>query len=321
MPASRARAALGIVALAFGLATVPASPAAAGGPCGVLPYDPSAPPAYTHIIVIMDENTSYKTWLNSPAMPYTNSLALSCGSETNMHPATHPSKNNYAAATSGLAASYSASDNIFHQTQVAGQTWANYAESEGTNCQSTQTSFYKNGHVPGTFYTDLKSPVNTCAQYQTPMGANFDSAVAADALPTYTWISPNECDGTYWVSSCSTPSTQRRAVGDTWLSHLIPRLTDMPSYTAGQTLIIITWDEGDGTMPHSIDCTSPTVYSTNNNYCTIPTIVVSPFIVPGVQDSADHNLYGLLGTTQDILGLPRLNRAVGQESMRPGLGF
>lgn len=44
-------------------------------------------------------------------------------------------------------------------------------------------------------------------------------------------------------------------------------------------------------------------------------------IVPGAQDGVDHNLYGLLGTTQDILGLARLNRAVGQASMRPGLGF
>jgi hypothetical protein len=41
----------------------------------------------------------------------------------------------------------------------------------------------------------------------------------------------------------------------------------------------------------------------------------------GATDSADHNLYGLLGDVEDILGLARLGRAVGQASLRPGLHF
>ena len=55
--------------------------------------------------------------------------------------------------------------------------------------------------------------------------------------------------------------------------------------------------------------------------CLIPTFVLSPYVVPGARDTRDHNLYSLLGTIEDILGLPRLGRAVGQPSLRPGLRF
>lgn len=316
----RRLAMLGIAAaVAVGVLAVP-SPAMAAGPCGTLAYDPSNLPQYDHVIVIMDENTSYTTW-QSANMPYTHGLAAACGSETDMHAATHPSKNNYAAATGGQASSYSGSDNVFHELQAAGRGWANYAESENSPCQLTSGTTYKTGHTPGTFYTDLRSPTNTCQQDQLPMDSRFDSAVTDDTLPPFTWISPNECHGTYWVAACPNTQAQRRKVGDTWLSTLIPRLTAMPSYQAGRTLIVITWDEGDKTGNHGIDCTDPAVYSIAGNYCWIPTIVVSPYISPGATDGQDHNLYGLLATAQDILGLARTNRAVGQTSMRAGLGF
>jgi hypothetical protein len=55
--------------------------------------------------------------------------------------------------------------------------------------------------------------------------------------------------------------------------------------------------------------------------CQVPTIVISPYIRAGATDATDLNLRGLLGTVEDVLGYPRLNRAVGQTSLRPGLGF
>ena len=69
-----------------------------------------------------------------------------------------------------------------------------------------------------------------------------------------------------------------------------------------------------------IDCAAPTYYVTHPD-CQIPTVVVSPYIQPGATDTADHNLYALLATTEDMLGLKRLGRAVGQHSLRPGLHF
>ncbi len=61
---------------------------------------------------------------------------------------------------------------------------------------------------------------------------------------------------------------------------MIPKLTALPSYQAGQNLIIITWDEGDGSGTKGIPCLTVTEAS-----CRVPTLVLSPYITPGAVDT------------------------------------
>ena len=295
------------------------------GPCGTLAYDQAHPPTYSHVVVIMDENMSYDQLRSSTLAPYLHSLAAACGSEGNMHAATHPSQPNYMAATSGIASGVGAhtnTPNIFFQLQAAGKTWRTYAESMPTACSSfvSTSPSYKPGHNAAYFYTDLRSPQNSCTKGDLPMSPGLDAALASDTLPSFSWIVPNLCDDMHWLSSCGVPRSQRAASGDKWLSALLPRLTALPSYHSGQTLILITFDEGGEGSTTGVDCTDPAYYPTHPD-CHIAAVVVSPYIVPGAVDGTDQNLYSLLGTTEDILGLARLNRAVGQPSMRPGLRF
>jgi len=292
--------------------------ATTGGPCVGL----AGSPDYSHVVVVMDENVSNATFTNSTQAPYLQGLAAQCGSEGLMHSATHPSQSNYMAATSGQATGlgvHTGNDNIFHQAQVQGDTWKSYEESMPKACAGN-AGIYKTGHNPPFWYTDLRSPTNTCALDDLALSPALDTDIQNDTLPVLSWITPNACNDMHGFSSCSQPSSQRIAAGDAWLSSLIPSLTAMPSYQAGQTLVAITWDEGDGKEVKNSDCTDPHVYATQGS-CQIPTIFVSPYIVAGSADSSDHNLYGLLGDIQDILGYPRLGRAVGQPSLRPGLGF
>jgi len=99
---------------------------------------------------------------------------------------------------------------------------------------------------------------------------------------------------------------------------LIDRITSAANYLNGDTLILITWDEGNGTSTKGVDCTDPAVSEVS---CTVVTIVVNPYVTPGASDSSSQNLYSLLGTVEDILGQPRLGRAIGQPSMRTGVGL
>lgn len=279
-------------------------------------------PAYSRVVIVMDENVSEATLRNSPLAPYLHGLAAQCGSEGLMHAATHPSQPNYMAATSGQATGlgvHTGNDNIFHQAQVHGDSWRSYEESMPRPCAGN-SGVYKSGHNPPFWYTDLKSPTNTCALDDLALSPALDTDIQNDTLPTLSWITPNACNDMHGLSACPQPASQRIAVGDAWLSSLIPRLTAMASYQAGQTLIVITWDEGDGKETKGADCTDPKVYAAQGS-CQIPTYFVSPYIAAGRTDSSDHNLYGLLGDVQDILGYPRLGRAVGQSSLRPGLGF
>jgi phosphatidylinositol-3-phosphatase len=327
VPGRRLWTFFGVVAvlLAGTTAATPQLAAADGGPCGSLPYDHTNLPTYDHIVVIMDENLSYPALEKPGVAPYFKSLAQACGSETNMHAATHPSQPNYMAATSGIATGVgvrTGNDNIFHQAQPAASTWGVFEESMPYDCSandSTTAPNYKNGHNPAFWYNDLRMPINTCKSYDVPMSPGLDSTIATDTLPTYSWVAPNMCDDMHWATTCTYPQTSRVAVGDAWLSAFIPRLTAMPSYLAGKTLIIITFDEG-GAGTVAVDCTNPTYYVSHPD-CNIPTLVISPYIVPGTTDASSHNLYSLLATTEDILGYPRLGQALTQPTMRTGLSF
>ncbi|WP_137121239.1 alkaline phosphatase family protein [Segeticoccus rhizosphaerae] len=308
---------LTVAASASGGAT-PLRGAAASGPCGTL----TGTPRYQHVVVIMDENVGYSTLIKSSQARYLHTLAEQCGSELSMHAATHPSQTDYMAATSGYATGvgvHTTNDNVFHQVQVHGDTWRAYEESAPRPC-SPNSGVYQSGHNPPFWYTDLKTPTNTCKRYDVALKPALDDTIANDTLPTLAWITPNACNDMHWLASCPHAKSQRIADGDDWLAQLVPQLTAMSSYQAGQTLIFVTWDEGDGKEINGSACTAPAVYRAQPS-CHIPTYVVSPYVSPGAKDGADHNLYGLLGDLEDILGYPRLGHAVDQVSLRPGLGF
>ena len=321
MTTRRSGLAAAVAVLAAALCAAAAgSPGAVAAPglCGTV----SGVPGYRHVVLIMDENVGYATLSASSQAPYLHSLAAQCGSEASMHAATHPSQANYMAATSGVATGvgvHTGNDNVFHQAQSRGETWRAYEESMPKPC-SGNSGVYKNGHNPPFWYTDLRTPTDTCATDDVALSPALDDAIADDALPTLAWITPDGCHDMHWLAACPDPKSQRIADGDAWLAALVPRLTAMPSYSAGDVLIVITWDEGDGREVSGSDCTDPAVYLTQES-CHVPTFVVSPYVQPGATDDADHNLYGLLGDVEDVLGYPRLGRAVGQTSLRPGLGF
>jgi phosphatidylinositol-3-phosphatase len=309
-------------AAALSTSTGGATASAASGPCGTL--EATTLPSYRHVIVIMDENLSYRAFTASTQAGYLHGLATACGSEADMHNATHPSQPNYMAATSGLVSGvgvHTANDNLFHQAQVAGDSWRVYAETMPKPCSGAASGAptYKTGHNPAFWYTDLRTP-DACATDDVPASPALAQAISSDSLPTFSWVAPDLCDDMHWSSACPYPSSQRVAKGDAWLSALLPTITAMPSYQAGQTLVVVTFDEGNGASTPDVDCTDP-AYFAGHADCQIATIVVSPYIRPGAVDASDQNLYSLLGTVEDILGYPRIGHAVGQPSMRAGLGF
>lgn len=334
--ASHRRVRVTMVAAALGL--VAALPAAASAhlsgrgatdplsravqaPCGFLAYDALHPPTYQHVVVIMDENIS-PSQLTATTAPYLTSVKSACGREGFMHAATHFSDPNYAAATSGVTTSAGAmtnNDNVFHQAQVAGDSWKAYEESMPRVC-STSAEPYNAYHDPAHWYSDLRTPTNTCATYDVPLVPALGNDLAAQVLPSYVWITPDDCHNMHWIAGCSQPKAQAIKTGDAWLGQIVPQILASPSYRAGRTLVFITWDEGSGNATKGVDCTDPKVYTTQAS-CRIPTYVLSAYVRPGSRDTSDQNIYSLLATTEDVLGYPRLGRAVGQPSMRPGLGF
>jgi phospholipase C len=303
------RAAAAACALAA-LAASASSAQAATGPCGT---STSASPTYSHVIWIWEENHSYGDIVGNAAQaPYINSLISECGLATNYHNVDHPSLPNYVGATSGLSYSdlkWAKSDcsptkkcstsapSIFGQTP----SWKAYEESMPSNCFAKNSGEYAVRHNPAPYYTTLTD----CATKDVPY-TQLAGDLSSGNLPAFSFITPNLIDDMH-------DGTIQQ--GDQWLQANLPTILNSPEYQSGSTVVFITWDEGEGGKVN--DCST----NTTDIGCHVATIVISPTTVPGTQDGTLYNHYSLLGTTEQLLGLPLLGQAAFANTMQNGFGL
>jgi phospholipase C len=286
-----------------------ATPAVAGArptassPCG----QTRIAPVYQHVIWVFMENHSYDTIIGSPDAPYANTLANECGLATNYHNITHPSLPNYIAATSGLpmttVRNKFASDCTVSKTcrtaapSIFGQvsSWKAYEESMPSNCSVTNSGNYAVRHNPPPYFRTLSG----CSTNDVPY-TSLSTDLANNTLPAFSFITPNLVDDTHNAGV---------ATGDAWLSTNLQAIFDSPAYAAGTTAVVLTWDEGEGGT--SNDCAR----NTTDIGCHIAAIVASPSTKAGTKSAKLFNHYSLLRTTEDLLGVPPLAKAVTAKSM------
>lgn len=251
----------------------------------------------------MENHTADQVIGNADA-PYETSLAGQCGIATNYAEVGSPSLPNYIGATSGDIqdihddASPSthrlAVDNLFRQVRAAGGTEKSYQESMPANCVLDAQGMYAVKHNPAAYYVGGDDRP-ACLSNDIPLGS-FEAGqlrhdLDTNALPTFSFVTPNLCDDTH---DCSVPS------GDKWLQQWVPLILASSTYGAGGTAVFVVWDE-------------PTP---------MPFIVVSPTTPPGthVTDRVDH--YALLRTTEAMLGTRSLlGRAATAPDLRPAFGL
>ena len=297
-------------AAALAVAAAPAATAASTattadpGPCGTV----TTAPAYSHVIWILMENHSFGDIIGNTAQaPYINTLAGQCGLATNYHNVSHPSLPNYIAMTSGLSGRTikpfdpdcspskrcsTSAPSIFGQ----GETWKAYEESMPSNCAPANSGEYAVRHDPPPYYTALAG----CSTFDVPY-SQLATDLSSNSLPAFSFITPNLIsdmhDGTI-------------ADGDTWLANNLPTILNSAEYTSGSTAVFITWDEGSGGKNGESCATNTTDAS-----CLVATIVVSPSTPVGSTSATLFNHYSLLGTTEQLLGLPALGAASSAPAM------
>jgi phosphatidylinositol-3-phosphatase len=277
--------------------TATATPQGGARTCGRAAKPPGT---WAHVVWIWMENHDYTHLVGNPQAPYENhTLIAGCGLATNYHNITHPSLPNYLAATSGdpqvhsdcqPSACTTTAPSLFAQLRTAGKTWRAYQESMPANCATHDTGAYAARHNPPVYYTPIAAD---CARWDQPMGStasgNLIGDLHAGTLPDFAFITPNLCNDTH---DCSVKT------GDDWLADWIPRITASPAYQTGGTVVLLTWDEGDGGGTR--DCAR----NTSTPGCHVATIVIAPTTRPGTRSDTLFNHYSLLKTTEQLLGLP-----------------
>jgi phosphatidylinositol-3-phosphatase len=288
----------------------------------------SSPGPIRHVIVVMLENHTYRQVVGSSAAPYQTRLAAECGNATAMFAATHTSAANYLATSAGeypagsprgcssVYACADSSSNLYHQLDGAGLSWRAYAESMTSACSGSSGGGYKIGHNPAIFYRDL--PVGDCRSNDLPVtdltarSGPLWSALENQALPSLSWVTPNKTHDGEGSSNATTALEE----ADTWLASFVALIAQSPSYTAGNTLVLVTYDEGfGGDARTGEDCTDkardlPVTngISAHQDSCHVPLFVISPFARAG-SDGTFFDHYSLTRTVEDLFHLSPLAHA------------
>ena len=233
-------------------------------------------PSPTHTVVVMMENHGYYAVIGNSAAPFLNQLASEGALFTHSHAITHPSEPNYMAIFSGSTHGVTGDPcpvdvtgpNLATDLIGAGKTFAGYSEDlPATGSEVCNAGEYARRHVPWANFRNVPGSVSR------PF-SSFPSDFSK--LPTVSFVVPNLCND---MHDCSV------ATGDSWLrTHIGPYAQWAMTH---DSLLIITWDEDEGTQ-----------------FNQIPTIFVGQPVQPGrYGERITH--YSVLATLESAYGLPR----------------
>jgi hypothetical protein len=301
LTAALALVALVVVALIALIAALGCGAARAGGPLGVGTGATLPPSSSPHVVVVAMENADYGEVIGNPQAPYANRLARSYGLATQSYAIAHPSLPNYLALTSGSTHGVSsdctdchfAATNIVDQLEAAHVSWGAYLEDIPAPCfRGSAAGGYAKKHNPFIYYDDVARSSSRC--HRLVGFGRLAADLRAGRLPAFAWITPNLCDDGH---DCGV------AAGDRFLARTVPLLL---RELGPHGFVVVTWDEG----------------SSDSGCCGaargghVATILAGPDVRRGARDAQPVDHFGVLGTIEQVLGLPPLGGAANPSSGR-----
>ena len=237
-----------------------------------------AEPMYDHIVVVVEENHDYSQIIGDRRAPYINNTLVAGGTLlTNYDAITHPSEANYFALYAGSTFNISPDDplvsepdpTIYTTLHAAGLTFQGYVDTAGGSSydHNPWTSFPEGqGLTPlvGTDFTNF------------PASGNYSS------LPTVSYVTPGVNDDMHDGTILQ---------GDQWLQSNLGAYAQWAK--ANNSLLIVTWDENDGTS--------------DGNH--VATILYGAGVQAGATNATAYNHYNLLSTILASYGLTGPNNA------------
>jgi hypothetical protein len=328
------------VALALGLASAALA----------APDRDAAVPRYAHIIVIVEENKNYEQILDPAAAPNIAGLAARYGDASQFFGEVHPSEANYVALLGGDTFGIHDDDGYYCHAGLtdpacAGAAGPGYVDhtvrAPGLGDQLaaaglTWKGYYENLPAPGSLAVIASDPAFDAGTRKTALYAakhsgfiNFwnvqhdphraerivsfgqlDADLAADRLPNFALIVPNQCNEMHGLSGPNIPPdcsghnpAALIARGDKVAGGLVARLQATKAWRSPENMaIVITFDEGAGKTREGCCGVTPDAAS-NFGGGHIPTIVITNHGPHGLKDATPYNHYSLLRTIEDAFGI------------------
>jgi hypothetical protein len=169
--------------------------------------------------------------------------------------------------------------NLADNLDAKGLTWKGYMESMPSPCYLTTSGSYAPKHNPFVYFDDIRTNTTRCSSHDVPYTTFASDLASAATTPNYVMIVPNLCND---MHDCSV------STGDNWLKSNLPAIFNSPACTADKCLLILTWDEDDG--------------SQGNQVLTI--FAGSGAKTGGVTSAVSYTHFSMLRTIENIFGLP-----------------
>lgn len=239
-------------------------------------------PAYTHVVVVIEENHAASSIIGNSDAPFFNGLANAGALMTQSFAVAHPSQPNYLALFAGdtfgvtsntCPLSLGNTPNLASELIASGRSFGGFAESlPASDPQACTAGKYARKHVPWLNFA------NVPASATMPL-----SAFTGDgSLPTVSFVVPDLGNDMHDGSV---------AEADGWLASHLSGYANWAK--ANNSLLVVTWDEDD-----------------EHEGNRIPTVFYGAGIRPGSY-SQPINHYNVLSTIQEIYGLPKTGQASG----------
>jgi hypothetical protein len=239
---------------------------------------------FNKVMIVVFENTDFQ---NALKQPYFSSLTKQGALLTNYKALTHPSQPNYVAMISGTTNGVTDDRNVDLSgkhigdiLEEGGKSWKAYAEDYPGNCFTGATSGkYARKHVPFLSFLNVTKNPSRCAKI---VGLNdFASDLQKQSLPDYSLYIPNLDNDAHDTGV---------GFGDKWLKTNFGPILNSKNLPK-DLLIVITFDEGSR-------------FGNNQIY----TLMLGGNVKAGAQSAKSYNVYSLLKTIEEELGLSSLKQ-------------
>jgi phosphatidylinositol-3-phosphatase len=206
-----------------------------------------------HVVLVVLENHSFNTVIGSASMPYFNSLASQRALATNYFADAHPSISNYFMLTTGHTetndnnfAGTITDDNVARAFSAAGKSWRAYMEALPHDGYTGGDVFpYLKHHDPFVYFSDVLD--STAMTSNVVSLSQFTADVSANTLPSFALVVPDAENDAHSClgNAASCPDADKLVRADNWLRNNIDPLLHSQAFS--NTVLIVTWDEGDDT--------------------------------------------------------------------------
>lgn len=241
-------------------------------------------PRPDHVIVVIFENRAFDKIIGKPAAPYVNAFAGKGALFTQSYGIAHPSQPNYLALFSGSTHGVTdnkcrdvSGDNLASELIGKGLSFKTYSESmPWRGYRSCKWRAYQRKHNPVASWPELGSTWSVNMAF-----SSFPENLAE--LPTVSFVVPDQKHDMH-----DDVSEEGIRTGDQWLAKNLDPFVQWAA--TNNSLLIVTWDEDDGSSKNRI-----------------ATLFVGPMVKPG-NYATRINHYSVLRTILDMYGL----RAIGE---------